>query len=181
MKPLVGAIPCLALNILADYQPQKDLVHQYSIPAMPFLLLAVISTLAAGRRWLQNRRGIILWSLVAFLSLAKFTHFGGKYLVSINTYQATQEAITQVQTQGSVYTTSQIAPHLSHRKLITLTSADFPTANLDAFDYILLNIHQPGLRSNQEFPVNLVNQLKNNQKFNFKYQGDDVYLFVKVP
>lgn len=61
IKPLVGAIPCLALNILADYQPQKDLVHQYSIPALPFLLLAVISSLAAGRGWLQNKRAIILW------------------------------------------------------------------------------------------------------------------------
>ncbi|MBE8988637.1 DUF2079 domain-containing protein [Nostoc sp. LEGE 12450] len=180
IKPLVGAIPCLALNILADYQPQKDLLHQYSIPVMPFLLLAVISTLAAGRGWLQNRRGIILWSLVAFLSMAKFTHFGGNYLVSIDTYHATQEAIAQIHTKESVYTTAQISPHLSNRKLITYTNADSPPADLNAFNYVLLNVRHPGWSSSQEFAASLVNQLKNNQKFNLEYQRDDVYLFVKV-
>ncbi|MHC5611111.1 MAG: DUF2079 domain-containing protein [Nostoc sp.] len=180
IKPLVGAIPCLALNILADYQPQKDLVHQYSIPALPFLLLAVISSLAAGRGWLQNKRAIILWSLVAFLSLAKFTYFGGRYLESIDTWQATKQAIAQIQTKGSVYTTAQISTHLSNRKLITYTNADSPPADLNAFNYVLLNLRHPGWSSNQEFAASLVNQLKNNQEFQLKYQRDDVYLFVKV-
>ncbi|MEH2275945.1 MAG: DUF2079 domain-containing protein [Nostoc sp.] len=180
IKPLVGAIPCLALNILADYQPQKDLVHQYSIPALPFLLLAVISSLTAGRGWLQNKRAIILWSLVAFLSLAKFTFFGGKYLESIDTWQATKQAIAQIQTKGSVYTTAEISPHLSNRKLIMFTNADSPPADLNAFNYVLLNVRHPGWLSSQEFATNLVNQLKNNQEFQLKYQRDDVYLFVKV-
>ncbi|WP_138499393.1 DUF2079 domain-containing protein [Nostoc sp. PA-18-2419] len=180
IKPLVGAVPCLALNILADYQPQKDLIYQYSLPALPFLLLAVISSLAAGKGWLQNKRAIILWSLVAFLSLAKFTYFGGRYLAYIDTWQATREAIAQVQTQGSVYTTVKIAPHLSHRKLITLTNADSPPVNLNVFDYILLNVRHPGWLSNQEFAISLVNQLKNNQQFKLKYQRDDVYLFVQL-
>ncbi|MDZ8184534.1 MAG: DUF2079 domain-containing protein [Nostoc sp. ChiSLP02] len=179
IKPLIGAIPCVALNILADYQAQKDLIYHYSLPALPFLLLAVISSLAAGKGWLQNKRAIILWSLVAFLSLAKFTYFGGRYLASIDTWQATKQAIAQIQTQGSVYTTVKIAPHLSHRKLITLTNADSPPANLNIFDYILLNVRHPGWLSNQEFAVSLVNKLKNNQQFKLKYQRDDVYLFVK--
>ncbi|QFS43937.1 DUF2079 domain-containing protein [Nostoc sphaeroides] len=180
IKPLVGAIPCLALNILADYQPQKDLLHQYSIPAMPFLLLAIISSLAAGKGWIQNKRAIILWSLVAFLSLAKFTHFGGRYLESIDTWQATKQAIAQIQTKGSVYTTAEISPHLSNRKLITYTNADSSPADLNVFNYVLLNVRHPGFSSNQEFAANLVNQLKTNQEFQLKYQRDDVYLFVKV-
>ncbi|MHC5937416.1 DUF2079 domain-containing protein [Nostoc sp.] len=180
IKPLVGAIPCLALNILADYQPQKDLVHQYSIPALPFLLLAVISSFAAGRGWLQNKRAIILWSLVAFLSLAKFTYFGGRYLESIDTWQATKQAIAQIQTKGSVYTTAEISPHLSNRKLVMFTNANSPHVDLNAFNYVLLNVRHPGWVSSQEFAVSLVNQLKNNQKFQLKYQRDQVYLFVKV-
>ncbi|MFN6563176.1 MAG: DUF2079 domain-containing protein [Nostoc sp. ChiSLP01] len=179
IKPLIGAIPCVALNILADYQPQKDLIYHYSLPALPFLLLAVISSLAAGKGWLQNKRAIILWSLVAFLSLAKFTYFGGRYLAYIDTWQATKQAIAQVKTQGSVYTAVKIAPHLSHRKLITLTNADSPPVNLNIFDYILLNVRHPGWLSSQEFAVSLVNKLKNNQQFKLKYQRDDVYLFVK--
>ncbi|MBR8838906.1 MAG: DUF2079 domain-containing protein [Stigonema ocellatum SAG 48.90 = DSM 106950] len=177
--PLVGAIPCVALNLIADYQPQKDLVHQYSLPALPFLLLAVISSLALGRGWLQNQRAIILWSLVAFLSLAKFTYFGGKYLESLDTWQATQEAIALVQTQGSVYTTAEISPHLSQRKLITLTNAKSPPVNLNTFNYVLLNVRHPGWLSSQEFATHLVNQLKNLQAFKLTYQRDDVYLFVK--
>ncbi|MFM6271058.1 MAG: DUF2079 domain-containing protein, partial [Dolichospermum sp.] len=46
LKPLIGAIPCVALNLIADYQAQKDLVHQYTLPALPFLILAVIASLA---------------------------------------------------------------------------------------------------------------------------------------
>ncbi|MBD0347186.1 MAG: DUF2079 domain-containing protein, partial [Coleofasciculus sp. Co-bin14] len=106
--PLVVTIPTLAMNLITDYQPQKDLVHQYSLPALPFLLLAVISTLAAGKGWLQTRRGMIIWALVAFIALAKFGHFGSVYLESLDTWQATREAIAQIQTKGSVLTPAQV-------------------------------------------------------------------------
>jgi uncharacterized membrane protein len=177
--PLIGAIPCVAINLIADYQPQKDLVHQYSLPALPFLLLAVISSLAAGKGWLQNKRAIILWSLMIFLALAKFGYFWSRYLESLDTWQARQEAIAQVQTKGSVYTTDAISPHLAHRQLIKLTDANFPQTDLTIFDYILLDIRHPGWASNPEFAVNLLNQLKTKPEFKLKYQRDDVYLFTK--
>ncbi|MBD6617579.1 DUF2079 domain-containing protein [Komarekiella sp. 'clone 1'] len=180
MTPLISAIPCLAINLFADYQPQKELLHQYSLPILPFLLLSVISSLAAGRGWLQHKRAIILWSLVAFLSLAKFTYFGERYLESLDTWQATREAISQVQPIGSVLTTDEIAPHLSHRPLIKLIQSNSPSVNLKAFNYILLNIRHHGLSSNQEFDINLLNQLKNQPEFKLQYQRDDVYLFVKT-
>ncbi len=179
LKPLVGAIPSVALNIIADYQPQKDLIHQYSLPALPFLFLAVISSLAAGKGWLQSKRAIILWSLVTFLLLAKFTHFGGKYLEYADTWQATNRAISQVQTQGGVLTTAEIAPHLSHRQLIKFTDTNSPPADLNQFDYFLLNVRHPGWSSNPEFAMNLVERLQKAQKFRLKYQQDDVYLFSK--
>lgn len=179
LSPLVPIIPCLALNILADYQLQKDLIHQYSLPLLPFLILAVITTLSTGKGWLQNRRGIILWSLISFLSLAKFTHFGGRYLESIDNWQATNQAIAQVQTKGSVYTTAQIVPHLSHREFIYFTNAHALPVDLNTIDYVLLNVRHPGLSSNQEFANNLVKTMKSNRNFQLKYQRDDVYLFVK--
>lgn len=117
---------------------------------------------------------------MAFLSLAKFTYFGGRYLESIDTWQATKQAIAQIQTQGSVYTTGEISAHLSHRKFITFTNSDSPSADLNAFNYVLLNVRHPGWLSSHEFAVSLVNQLKNNQEFQLKYQRDEVYLFVKV-
>lgn len=179
IKPLIGAIPCVALNIITDYQPQKDLVHQYSLPALPFLLLAVISSLAAGKGWLQNKRAIILWSLVTFLLLAKFTHFGWKYWQYADTWQATNRAISQVQTQGGVLTTAEIAPHLSHRQLIKFTDANSPSTNFNEFDYFLLNLRHPGWSSNPEFAAILVKKLQQRQEFRLKYQQDDVYLFSR--
>jgi len=178
LTPLISAIPCLAINFFADYQPQKELLHQYSLPALPFLLLCVISSLAAGRGWLQHKRAIILWSLVAFLSLAKFTYFGERYLKSLDTWQATREAIAQVQPLGNVLTTDEIAPHLSQRPLINLIASHSPPINLKVFNYVLLNIRHHGLSSNQDFDKILLNQLKNQPEFKLQYQRDDVYLFV---
>lgn len=179
LKPLIGAIPCIALNILTDYQAQKDLIHQYSLPALPFLLLAIISSLSVGKAWLQNQRAIILWSLVTFLLLAKFTHFGGRYLEYVDTWQATNRAISQIQTQGGVMTTAEIAPHLSHRQLIKFTNAETPPVNLQEFNYFLLNVRHPGWASNSEFARTLVDKLQKAPEFSLKYQQDDVYLFSK--
>lgn len=97
LTPLVGAIPTLVMNILSDSPAQRNLVHHYSLPILPFLIVAVISSLAAGRGWLRNGRLIVLWSLVAFLALAKYGYFGSIYLDSLDTWQATREAIAQVQ------------------------------------------------------------------------------------
>jgi uncharacterized membrane protein len=179
LKPLIAAIPCVALNLIADYQAQKDLVHQYTLPALPFLILAVIASLTVGKGILQNRRAIIIWSLITFLCLAKFTHFTGKYLESIDNLQATREAISLVKNQGSVYTTAQITPHLSNRDLIKFTDTSSPNQDLNIFDYVLLNLRHPGWASNQEFATSLVNQLKNKPTFKLTYQNDDVYLFTK--
>ncbi len=179
LKPLIGAIPCVALNILADYQAQKDIVHQYSLPALPFLILAVISSLVAGKGLLQNKRAIILWSLVTFLCLSKVASFGAEYAHKLDTWQATNKAISQISTKGSVLTTSKIAPHLAHRELIEFTKTNAPTIDLKNFDYLLLNRRYPGWLSNPEFVSNLVEQLKKTPEFTLKYQQDDVYLFTK--
>ena len=179
LLPLVGAIPTLLMNILADDPLQRDLTHQYSLPLIPFLILAVISTLAAGGGWVRGGRSIILWSLVAFIALAKVGYFWSIYLNSLDTWQATREAIAQVQTPGGVLTTAEIAPHLTHRPLVKLTDAKSPPADLTKFNYVLLNLRHPGWLSNREFATSLVNQLKNTQKFQLSYQRDDVYLFKR--
>lgn len=180
LTPLVGAIPTLLMNILSVAPAQRNLVHHYSLPILPFLIVAAISSLAAGRGWLRSGRAIALWSLIAFLALAKFGYFGSKYLESVDTWQATTQAIAQVQTNGGVLTTHEIAPHLTHRKKIKFTDANSPPANLAEFDYILLNLRHPGWKSNPDFAASLVNQIKTTQEFTQPYQRDDVYLFKKL-
>ncbi|MDM9380887.1 DUF2079 domain-containing protein [Chlorogloeopsis sp. ULAP01] len=179
LLPLVGATPTLALNILANATQQRNLVHQYSLPILPFLFVAVIQTFANRCAWIQKPRIILLYSLVAFLALGKYGYFWTIYLDSLDTWQATREAIALVQTKGGVYTTAEIAPHLTHRPLIEFTDANSPPADLTKFEYILLNVRHPGWLSNRDFATNLVNQLKHTQVFQLNYQHDDVYLFVK--
>lgn len=178
LAPLIGAIPTLVINILSIAPAQKNLVHHYSLPVLPFLLVAAIDSLATGRRWLRNGRIIWLWSLVTFLALAKYGYFGSIYLDSLDTWQATRAAIAQVH-QGGVLTTAEIAPHLTHRALIKFTDANSPPVRLAEFDYVLLNLRHPGWLSNREFAASLVNQLKHDQEFQLSYQRQDVYLFQK--
>ncbi|HAX78676.1 MAG TPA: hypothetical protein DCY88_23295 [Cyanobacteria bacterium UBA11372] len=179
LTPLIGAIPALAMNLLADESSQKNLVHQYSLPVLPFLLLAVISSLAARRGWLRPR-GIIIWSLVAFLALAKYGYFGSIYLNSLDTWKGTRDAIAQIQTSGDVLTTHNIAPHLAQRSLIKFTNVNSPPTNLNKFEYILLNLRHPGWKSSREFAESLVNKLQANPNFKLNFQQNDVYLFRKT-
>jgi uncharacterized membrane protein len=183
LAPLISAIPTLILNILSDAASQRNLVHQYSLPILPFLLLAVISALAAGHGWLQTRRAIVLWSTLAFLTLAKYGLFWSNYLDSLDTWQATRTAIAQVHPIGGVLTTAAIAPHLTHRVLIERINAPTTAADLTEFESILLNMRHPGSgrkQGNQEFSANLLSQLKSLELFQLSYQQDDVYLFTRL-
>ena len=192
LSSLISAVPMLAMNILSDIPAQRDLIHQYSVPILPFLLVAVISSLAYSNQQkgktvferlpLPNYplpRVIVIWSLIAFLALAKYGYFWTIYLKGIDTLPATKEAISLVETKGSVLTTAQIAPHLAHRPVVKLTQAHAPPANLAEFDYVLLNLRYPGWMSDREFVKNLVTKLKNTPQFQLKYQRDDIYLFTK--
>ncbi|MEG4043239.1 DUF2079 domain-containing protein [Microcoleus sp. Pol17_C1] len=192
LSSLISAVPMLAMNILSDRPAQRDLVHQYSVPILPFLLVAVISSLAASNQQKGKTifdilpipnyplpRVIVIWSLISFLALAKYGYFWTIYLNGIDTLPATREAISLVETKGSVLTNVQIAPHLAHRPVVRLTQANAPPANLAEFDYVLLNLRYPGWMSDRAFVENLITQLKNNPQFQLKYQRDDIYLFTK--
>lgn len=192
LSSLISAVPMLAMNILSDIPAQRDLIHQYSVPILPFLVVAVISSLEYSNQQkgktifdrlpLPNYplpRVIVIWSLIAFLALAKYGYFWTIYLNSLDTLPATKEAISLVETKGSVLTTAQIAPHLAHRPVVKLTQAHAPPANLAEFDYVLLNLRYPGWMSDRAFVENLVTKLKNTPQFQLKYQRDDIYLFTK--
>ena len=192
LSSLISAVPMLAMNILSDIPAQRDLIHQYSIPILPFLLVAVISSLA-DRNQLKGKiifdrlpipnyplpRVMLIWSLIGFLALAKYGYFWTIYLDSLDTLAATREAISLVETKGSVLTTAQIAPHLAHRPVVKFTQAHTPPANLAEFEYVLLNLRYPGWMSDRAFVENLITQLRNNPQFQLKYQRDDIYLFAK--
>ncbi|EAW33620.1 DUF2079 domain-containing protein [Lyngbya sp. PCC 8106] len=177
LAPLVGAIPILLLNLLSDSVQQKNLTQQYSLPILPFLLVAVIATLAAGEGWLRQPKKIILWSLVAFLALAKYGYFGSRYLKHFDTVKASHEAVALVETKGSVLTADHIAPHLTHRSVIMLTTKGSEKLDLNSFKYILLNASYPGWDSSRELVYRLVDKLKMMPNFQLRYQKSEVMLF----
>lgn len=180
LSPLVAAIPVFSMNILSILPAQKDLIHQYSLPILPFLLLVVIDSLAAGKTWINTRKLIIIWAIINFITLAKFGYFWSRYLENIDTWKATREAVHLVKnTTGGIYTTASIVPHLSQREMIQFTEARIPPANFDKFDHILLDIRHPGWQSNREYATHLINQLNQDPQFNLTYQKDDVFLFSR--
>ncbi len=172
---LIGIIPCLALNILADHPSQKNLVLHYSLPAIPFFIVALIASLAAGKSLLKQQKLIILWSLVCFLALGKWGFFMSKYLNFVDNWQATRQAISLIKTQDSVLTTDVITPHLTHRNLI---SFKYKINEINNFHYILLNVRNPGWAASSQDYDNLVKELKTNSNYQLQFSQDDVFLFV---
>ncbi|MGF1491896.1 MAG: DUF2079 domain-containing protein [Microcoleaceae cyanobacterium] len=180
LTPLICAIPTLALNLLSDSQQQKNLTQQYSLPILPFLLLAVISALAAGSGRLKQARWMLLWSLIAFLALAKYGYFWSRYLRHVDTVPATREAVRLVTTDGGVLTADHIAPHVTHRSVVMLATEGTALDDLNQFEYVLLNSQYPGWGSSPEFVMQLVNQLNTMPEFEPIYQQNGVFLFHRL-
>jgi uncharacterized membrane protein len=177
LAPMIGAVPTIALNVLTDYTGQKDLIHQYSLPALPFLILTVIATLAAGKGLLHSRRWIVLWSLVAFLALAKYGKVIG-YFQNLESWRATREAIALIQTQEGVLTDNQLAPQVNHRPVVELLKARSLPADLATVKYVLLNLDRPW-SSTAKLSRRVARQLQKNPQFQLRYRQDQVFLFVK--
>ncbi|MGL5083204.1 MAG: DUF2079 domain-containing protein [Microcoleaceae cyanobacterium] len=61
LTSLIPVIPTLMINSLSDVSLQRSLAFQYSIPAIPFLLLAVIASFQQ-QDWTLGKWGWNLWS-----------------------------------------------------------------------------------------------------------------------
>ncbi len=177
---LFPAIPTLVINLLSTVSSQRDLIHQYSLPALPFLILYAIAALSTGTAWIRKPRWIILWSIIAFLALAKYGFFTERYLVRLESWRATQDAISQIKsTQDPVLTTSYIAPHLTHRPVLEYTRVTEPPKSLDPYKYVLLSLQAPGWASSPELAQQIIEQAQQNQNFQVKFERDRIYLFEK--
>lgn len=177
---ILPALPMLLLNILSDYSAQRDLIHHYSLPIFPFIIVWLLRSLQQyikqkKRLWLSPKL-LIIWTLISFFALAKYEYFITRYLTNINRINSLNTAVNLVKTQESVLTTGKIAPHLSHRQIIKIIDNNpfnFEINN-ESFKYILLD-------SQEELDnVSIINQLQVNQEYHLLYESDNVYLFVKI-
>ncbi len=179
LTPLIAALPALLLNLITDYAPQKNLTQQYSLPILPFLILVVIGSIAANRHLIKKPKYMILWSLVAFLALAKYGYFTSLYLKSIDTWGATRKAVSAVKTDAPVFTNSAIAPHLTHRPEIQLAIDGAQNTDFDRFKYVILDRKHPGWSSSSELIDGFISNLRDNPRFDLLIGEDQVFMFVK--
>jgi uncharacterized membrane protein len=140
----------------------------------------VISTVASGKAWFKSSKTILIWSVIAFLALAKFGYFGSIYLESLDTWQATRQALRQINTKGAVLTTTDIAPHLTHRPLVQLATEAAEPIEIERFEYILLNLRHPGWASSPEIIAKLITRIEQAPEFQLQYSQDEVFLFTKL-
>ncbi|MEH2055441.1 MAG: DUF2079 domain-containing protein [Nostoc sp.] len=182
---IIPALPMFLLNIISDYSAQRDLVHHYSLTIFPFLIVWLLYSIwqyqqDKKRPWLKPRF-LIVWAIIAFLALAKYEFFITRYLSSLSILNSLHTAVSLVKTQGSVLTTSRIAPHLSQRQIINLISTDSKIDDISSgnIEYVLLDARTKNRENKLDFNPELPYELKNNQAFKLIYQQDDVYLFKK--
>jgi uncharacterized membrane protein len=221
LTALIPALPTIFINSLSDLPFQRSLAYQYSVPIVPFLILAAIEQ-ATTRRiteksekardrplldpvnfanfanippvqilrsfwkkiklpqlWLGIKlpKIMVIWSLIIFLFLGESKDFL-LYLNRLDTWQATREAIAQVQPQSSILTDNRLAPHFAHRPIVKLLSQLSPQTNLAEFEYILFNLRHPW-PDTDKIGESLANRLKNSPDFQLTYQKNDVLLFKR--
>jgi uncharacterized membrane protein len=179
LTPLIGALPTIAMSLLSDDPAQRYLANQYPLPILPFLMTIAISSLSLiNHQKLWYFRLIAFWAALAFVTMSRLNLFTGEYLASLDTWQANNDAIALVNTQGSILTTYEISSHVTHRFEVKSTDINNPQS-IEKFDYILLNTRHSGFGSSREYLQSLVNQAKKMSNSKLAYHKDDVYLFVK--
>jgi uncharacterized membrane protein len=177
---LLPALPTLIINLLSELSLQRDLLHQYSLPVIPFLVLFAIATLSHQTAWIQRPRWIMLWSIVSFIALAKYGFFTGKYLTRLDPLPAMREAIAQVQTtHDPLFTTSYFVPHLTHRSQLEYTKTFAPPARLESYKYILLNLQDPGWGSTPALTQQVFDRVQSDPQFQISWVRDRIYLFQR--
>lgn len=127
---------------------------------------------------IQLPKTMIIWSLIIFLFLGEYKDFY-LYLNRLDTWQATREAVAQVQPQSSILTDNRLAPHFAHRPIVKLLSQISPQTNLAEFQYILLNLRHPW-PDTEKLGDTLADRLKNSPDFKLTYQKNEVLLFKRI-
>ncbi|WP_324705058.1 DUF2079 domain-containing protein [Lyngbya sp. CCY1209] len=197
LTPLIPALPTLLVNSLSEVSFQRSLAYQYSIPVIPFLLLAAIASLAGNgntlwgglnhlwQKWqntdkfpLSLPKAIVLWSLLIFLLYGKYGRFL-EYTQRLDTWQATREAVATVRPQTAVLTDNYLAPHLTHRRVLKLLSQVSADGDLTEFDTVILNRRHPW-PDTVETGEAIARRLAADPEFQTLYQQNDVMVFRRL-
>ncbi|MBO9539562.1 DUF2079 domain-containing protein [bacterium] len=183
---MVPALAMLLMNVLSDMSAQRDLVHQYSLPIFPFLILWQIQSLKhfelnGTRRWLTPRV-LGIWMLISFLAFAKFGYFFSLYTTRLTNLPAAKQAMNLITGPGGVLSESALASHLSQRERVEMINAETePTEEyLGRYGYVLLDTTNPAWRNSAEYSRTLQQRLETDPRFRRVFNDQGIQLFARI-
>jgi len=125
LPELLIAVPGLALNLLAEHFCQPTIYCQYTVPLVPFVLIAATTGLARLRGLLPRGWGsyvvasaVLALATLAFLvdnPFAESQQLPGA-LAELTNSEAVYRALPHVPAQATLVTTNAYAPHLAQRE-----------------------------------------------------------------
>ncbi|MEO1670641.1 MAG: DUF2079 domain-containing protein, partial [Cyanobacteria bacterium J06631_2] len=179
---MIPALPMLGLNILADFPRQRDLIHQYSLPIIPFLFIWLVASLVYlnrhhHRRWLSSR-WLILWSLMGWFAFAKYGYYWTRYAPLYSNVDAVNGAVELVTAEDRVLTSGYIAPHLSQRSMIALLGENDNLERVAKYkiDTVLIAKKHLGFDLSPTAAAQTIKDLQISAEFELVYQQQDVFL-----
>lgn len=180
LSPIISSIPVFLANILSRYDGMRSLKYHYDILIVPFLFISIILTIASGKGFFSRFKYIVIWSiLILILGVgARLTIMRARNDSLFRNYvSSVKEAIEIVQTKGSVLTTSEISPHLTHRPVVKIHPVKNFSHLSNDFDYILLNLNSKSIpKLDMEKLFFYLDSDKIN--YNLSYSKNSVFLFI---
>lgn len=184
---LIPFVPLLLLNLAASRASLKDLVHHYSLFLVPFLIAGVQQTLAPGRlgldaypRWFRQRAPLIVmgWSMLAFIIFSRLGFYFGPFQEHFAHAAQLREAMAMVRPQSSLLVSNALAPHLAHRRMISITSPK-EVGRLNRYDQILLDYLHPGFRTSPALLKKMRRALVADPAWMIEFDKNGVWLFSR--
>ena len=158
---LLISLPLVLVNLLSASPSYRTLVHHYSLP---LAVLGVLAAIDGGLQGAAGRRGpawALIWASACWLALAKPWFFTGPYLQRLAQLDQARSAITRIQPDDAVLTTSFLVPQLSQRSTIAFPKRS-SNHSLDSGPWtaLLLNPEDPGWGSKRSVQRDLLNQAR---------------------
>lgn len=175
------AVPMLLLNLMSAAPEQRNLIHQYTAPIFPFLLMWLVASLAREprRSWLTPTV-LWVWSGMAFLALAKYGYFFSLYRPDPGVWEAERAAVRVIAGPGGVLAPSHLGPHVSHRKTVDFPRAGAGLPDLSPYQYVVVNLGRPGWGSDETVSRLLLDRALEDPERNLVFEQAGVYVFSRT-
>ncbi|HEY9766846.1 MAG TPA: DUF2079 domain-containing protein [Chroococcales cyanobacterium] len=134
---LLPILPTFLLNVLSAAATQRDLLHQYSLPVLPFLFYGALR----GKTSIKPLTWVI-WGTVGFLALGSW-RFVPLWLDASRCAPSLERSLALIPAESSVVANHELAPHLDHRRRAFFFNDDRLPETWGS-DFILIDLAHPG-------------------------------------